>query len=169
MRIMLNQAKRTNAFMIDFEFLCAGGEPVAVTSESVGETEALGASLGRHILASGENPVFIAMKGDLGAGKTAFVRGLASVLSAGSPVRSPTYAIVNEYSRGALPLYHFDLYRIADADDLYSVGFYDYIENGISVAEWSENAEDELPMPRYEVSVIGSADEARTLRFAYIK
>lgn len=145
------------------------GTPVTVASDSVETTEALGAELGRIVLKSGEDPVFIAMKGDLGAGKTAFVRGLASVLSPGSAVRSPTYAIVNEYGRGKRPLYHFDLYRITDADDLYSVGFYDYIESGVSVAEWSENAEGELPIPRWEVTVNGSADEIRTLRFAYIK
>ncbi len=155
--------------MIDFELLRSSLAPVTVESDSVEKTEALGNALGEAILASGEDPVFIAMKGDLGAGKTAFVRGLASVLSPGSPVRSPTYAIVNEYRRGKRPLFHFDLYRIADADDLYSVGFYDYIESGVSVAEWSENAISELPLPRYEVTVTGSADEVRTLTFKYIK
>lgn len=160
---------KVTKLMINKPNIKTDGTVTEVKSASVETTEALGAELGRIVLESGENPVFIAMKGDLGAGKTAFVRGLASVLSPGSPVRSPTYAIVNEYSRGKLPLYHFDLYRIADADDLYSVGFYDYIENGVSVAEWSENAEDELPTPRWEVTVSGSADEVRTVRFAYIK
>ncbi len=155
--------------MIKNETKLAGDVPFEVVSGSVEETEALGANLGRNILDSEENPVFIAMKGDLGAGKTAFVRGLAAVLSPGSQVRSPTYAIVNEYKRGKLPLYHFDLYRISDADDLYSVGFYDYIESGISVAEWSENAEGELPAPRWEVTVSGSADEPRHIRIIYVK
>ncbi len=155
--------------MIKNEKISADGTPFDAISNSVEQTEALGAELGRLVLESGEAPAFIAMRGDLGAGKTAFVRGLASVISPGSIVRSPTYAIVNEYKRGKLPLYHFDLYRISDADDLYSVGFYDYIENGISVAEWSENAEDELPAPRWEVSVNGSADEARSVRIVYIK
>ncbi len=155
--------------MIDFDVLRENCSPVTVTSESVDETEALGRALGDAILSSGDDPVFISMRGDLGSGKTAFVRGLASVLSPGSPVRSPTYAIVNEYSHGKRPLYHFDLYRISDADDLYSVGFYDYIESGVSVVEWSENAEGELPTPRYEVAIIGSADEMRTVTFSYIK
>lgn len=149
--------------------ISADGVPFDAISTSVEQTEALGAELGKLIFDSGETPVFIAMRGDLGAGKTAFVRGLASVISPGSPVRSPTYAIVKEYNRGKFPLYHFDLYRISDADDLYSVGFYDYIENGISVAEWSENVEGELPCPRWEVSVSGSADEARSVRIVYIK
>ncbi len=155
--------------MIKNEKISADGTPFDAISTSVEQTEALGAELGKLVLQLGEAPVFIAMRGDLGAGKTAFVRGLASVVSPGSPVRSPTYAIVNEYKRGKLPLYHFDLYRISDADDLYSVGFYDYIENGISVAEWSENAESELPLPRWEVTVNGSADEARSVRIVYIK
>lgn len=155
--------------MINDTIIRTDGSVTEFSSDSVSKTEALGAELGKLVLDSGENPVFIAMKGDLGAGKTAFVRGLASVISPCSPVRSPTYAIVNEYKRGSLPLYHFDLYRISDADDLYSVGFYDYIENGVSVAEWSENAEDELPCPRWEVTVSGSADEVRQLRFVYVK
>ena len=132
-------------------------------------TEALGADLGRMILDEGEAAAFIALKGDLGAGKTAFVRGFASVVSPGSIVRSPTYTIVNEYRRGKFPLFHFDLYRIQDEDDLYSIGYYDYIDSGISIVEWSERAEEELPRPRYEIEIVGCADAERSIGITYKK
>ena len=80
--------------------------------------------------------------GNLGSGKTAFVRGVASVLCKGAHVSSPTYAIVNEY-RGDIPVFHFDMYRISDEGELYSIGFYDYMdEDAILVIEWSENIAD---------------------------
>ena len=82
---------------------------------------------------------FVAMYGDLGVGKTAFVRGLARVLAPTASVKSPTYTVVNEYKGEKCKLFHFDVYRITDDDDLYSIGFYDYIRRGISVCEWSEN------------------------------
>lgn len=132
-------------------------------------TEALGASLGELICSEGSPSDFIALKGDLGAGKTAFVRGFASVVSPGSIVRSPTYTIVNEYRRGKTPLFHFDLYRISDENDLYSIGYYDYIDNGISIVEWSERAEGELPFPRYEIEIIGCAEEERRILITYLK
>lgn len=121
--------------------------------ESCEKTEALGAELARRILAGGQRRVFLALYGELGAGKTAFTRGLASVLTPGAQVHSPTYTIVNEY-RGALPIYHFDLYRIADEDDLYSVGYWDYPErDGVIVTEWSENAPYILPDHYYRVTI----------------
>ena len=87
----------------------------------------------------------VAFEGDLGAGKTAFVRGLARGLGCLDSVSSPTFAIVNEYD-GALPLFHFDMYRISGWEDLYSTGFFDYIELGAVLAcEWSENIENALP------------------------
>ncbi len=94
---------------------------------------------------------FLAFFGDLGSGKTAFIRGVASVLCPGERVSSPTYAIVNEYA-GEPPLYHFDLYRITDDDSLYATGFYDYFDRGgIIAAEWCENVPFALPDKRYEI------------------
>ena len=95
---------------------------------------------------------FIAFFGDLGSGKTAFVRGLASVFCKNARVSSPTYAIVNEY-RGEIDIFHFDMYRIFDDDSLYSTGFYDYLDRGgICAVEWSENITYALPEERYDVT-----------------
>ena len=143
-----------------------GGTSVTVTHTET-ETEALGASLARMI--EGESGTFVALSGDLGAGKTAFVRGMASVLSPGSIVRSPTYTVVNEYGRGQIPLYHFDLYRITDPDDLWSVGYHEYLDSGICVAEWAERAGDELPLPRYSAEIVKTGDDERTVTVSYIK
>ena len=98
-------------------------------------------------------PEFVAMLGDLGVGKTAFVRGVASVLASGARVKSPTFTVVNEYHGEKLPLFHFDVYRIEDEDDLYSVGFYDYIEKGVCIVEWSENILDSVPSGAYYVKI----------------
>ena len=107
-------------------------------------TEALGAALGR-ILPAG---TVIAYRGDLGAGKTAFTRGLARGLGYGEPVTSPTYTIVNEYLGGRLPLFHFDMYRLVSADDLWDIGWEDYLERGgVCAVEWSENVADAMEEP----------------------
>ena len=88
----------------------------------------------------------IAFKGGLGAGKTTFTRYLAKALGYEGEASSPTFAIINEYNGGRLNVYHFDMYRIKDEDDLYSIGFYDYFDrNGICLVEWSENIESALP------------------------
>ena len=100
------------------------------------ETEALGAALGR-ILTPG---TVIAYRGDLGAGKTAFTRGLARGLGYSDMVTSPTYTIVNEYLGGRLPLFHFDMYRLRSAEDLWDIGWEDYLDRGgVCAVEWSEN------------------------------
>ena len=110
-------------------------------SNSPAETEAIGAALGA-ILAPG---TVIAYRGDLGAGKTAFTRGLARGLGYAEPVTSPTYTIVNEYLGGRLPLFHFDMYRLASSDDLWDIGWEDYLERGgVCAVEWSENVEDAM-------------------------
>ena len=105
------------------------------------DTEALGAALGK-ILSPG---TVLAYEGDLGAGKTAFTRGLARGLGCNEPVTSPTYTIVNEYLSGRLPLFHFDMYRLTSADDLWDIGWEDYLERGgICAVEWSENVADAM-------------------------
>ena len=105
------------------------------------ETEAVGAALGK-ILQPG---TILAYRGDLGAGKTAFTRGLARGLGYCEPVTSPTYTIVNEYLGGRRPLFHFDMYRLASSDDLWDIGWEDYLERGgICAVEWSENVDDAM-------------------------
>ena len=105
------------------------------------ETEAVGAALGK-ILSPG---TVLAYRGDLGAGKTAFTRGLARGLGYSEPVTSPTYTIVNEYLGGRLPLFHFDMYRLRSSDDLWDIGWEDYLDRGgICAVEWSENVDDAM-------------------------
>ena len=101
----------------------------------------IGAALGK-ILTPG---TVIAYRGDLGAGKTAFTRGLARGLGCREIVTSPTYTIVNEYLGGRLPLFHFDMYRLRSSDDLFDIGWEDYLDRGgICAVEWSENVEDAM-------------------------
>ena len=100
------------------------------------ETEALGERLAK-VLRPG---TVLAYRGDLGAGKTAFTRGLARGLGYREAVTSPTYTIVNEYLGGRLPLFHFDMYRLRSDDDLWDIGWEDYLDrNGVCAVEWSEN------------------------------
>lgn len=89
---------------------------------------------------------FVAFSGDLGAGKTTFIRGIAEGLELGDVVSSPTFAIVNEYRGGKIPVFHFDMYRIIGEDALESTGFYDYpLEDSVFLVEWSENIKNEIP------------------------
>ena len=110
-------------------------------SHSPLETETIGAALGK-ILKPG---TVIAYRGDLGAGKTAFTRGLAKGLGADDMVTSPTYTIVNEYLGGRIPLFHFDMYRLTSSDDLWDIGWEDYLDRGgVCAVEWSENVADAM-------------------------
>ena len=128
--------------------------PVTLTTHSPEETEAVGASLARLLEGDKACPTFIAMYGDLGVGKTAFVRGMASVMAPGRGVRSPTFSLVNEYrTAGRRPLFHFDMYRIESEDDLYSIGFEDYPDAGYCVAEWCEKIPFALPDVYLEVRI----------------
>ena len=123
-------------------------ESKVYVTNSEKETENIAIELATE-LKSGD---FLAFYGDLGSGKTAFIRGLASVFCPGVRVSSPTYAIVNEY-RGRVNIFHFDMYRITDDDSLYSTGFYDYFDrNGIIAAEWCENIPFALPDRYYEIN-----------------
>ena len=105
------------------------------------ETEKVGAALAQKL-----NPgTILAYRGDLGAGKTAFTRGLAKGLGCKELVTSPTYTIVNEYLGGRLPLFHFDMYRLGSSDDLWDIGWEDYLDRcGICAVEWSENVADAM-------------------------
>ena len=133
------------------------------------ETERVGAELAQACCADG--PCFIALYGDLGAGKTAFVRGFASVLAPNAKVKSPTYTVVNSYRGNAHPVYHFDFYRITDDDELYSIGFYDYLSNGFCLSEWSENIEFALPEEylKAEIYRTGNADNERSIKITLVK
>ena len=128
--------------------------PVTLTTLSPEETEAVGEALARLLEGNRACPTFIAMYGDLGVGKTAFVRGMASVMAPGRGVRSPTFSLVNEYRvPGKKPLFHFDMYRIESEDDLYSIGFEDYPDAGYCVAEWCEKIPFALPEVYIEVRI----------------
>ncbi|MBQ2597474.1 MAG: tRNA (adenosine(37)-N6)-threonylcarbamoyltransferase complex ATPase subunit type 1 TsaE [Oscillospiraceae bacterium] len=129
-------------------------------THAAAETEAIGEALAKK-LAPGD---VIAYRGDLGVGKTAFTRGLARGLGIPGPVTSPTYTIVNEYTEGRLPLFHFDLYRIGSADELFELGWEDYqSRGGVCAVEWSENAADALENPITVTleRIPGSDDERR--------
>ena len=113
-------------------------------TETLQETEALGEALGR-ILPPGS---VVAYTGGLGAGKTAFTRGLARGLGIQDRITSPTYTIVNEYEGGRLPLFHFDWYRLEDGEELFEIGWEDYLSRGgVCAVEWSENAPEVLEDP----------------------
>lgn len=112
-----------------------------ITTHSADETQALGKKLAES-LRPGD---VIAYFGDLGAGKTAFTRGVAEGLGVSEQVTSPTYTIVNEYLSGRLPLFHFDMYRLGSSDELFDIGWEDYLaRGGVCAVEWSENVEDAL-------------------------
>ena len=107
-------------------------------SHNEDETKEFAEKLGAKL----EAGTVILYTGDMGAGKTTFTKGIASALGITDTVTSPTFALVNEYY-GRLPLFHFDLYRINNTDDLYAIGFFDYLDRGgIIAAEWSENIPD---------------------------
>ena len=133
--------------------------PVHITTYAPEETYALGENLAKMYEGGVPLPTFIAMYGDLGVGKTAFVSGFASVLSPGKPVRSPSFSLVNEYRvKGRTPLFHFDMYRIETEDELYAIGFDDYLDAGICLCEWSEHIVDALPPYRLEVLIEKTPD-----------
>lgn len=130
-------------------------------SNSVEETEEFAREMGQDLKAG----AVIALFGGLGAGKTAFVRGLAKGLQIESDVSSPTFAIVHEYKSKEKTLCHFDMYRIDSWDDLYSTGFFDYLDEGAVLAiEWSENIENALPQNAIKVHIEKSGESERTIK-----
>ena len=125
------------------------------------ETAALGGRLA-DALKTGR---VVAFTGDLGAGKTAFVSGMARALGVEERVTSPTFTIVNEYEGGRLPLFHFDMYRLGDADELFHIGWEDYLaRGGICAVEWSENVAEALEPDAVRVSIVrGDGDSDRMI------
>lgn len=137
-------------------------------TKSASETEAVGAELAARIENSGKRRVFIAMRGEMGVGKTAFTRGLAAHFGIVG-VKSPTYTIVNEY-KGRRRIFHYDMYRVTSEDDLYSTGYDDYLEcDGITVAEWSENVEQFIPTDAIFVTISRTpdSDDERRIEINY--
>ena len=132
-------------------------------------TEIVGREIASLISSDSTLPRFVAMYGDLGVGKTSFVRGFCSELCPNASVKSPTFALVNEYKcpspvGGIKRVYHFDMYRITDEDDLYSVGFYDYLRSdAICIAEWCEMIPYALPDSyiRVEIEKVDLADKRK--------
>lgn len=130
-------------------------------SGSPAQTEEIGAKVAAK-LQPGD---VIAFRGGLGAGKTAFTRGLAHGLGISDRVTSPTYTIVNEYLGGNMPLFHFDMYRLESSDDLFDIGWEDYLERGgVCAVEWSENVSDAMAHAvTVEISRIDGQDESRLI------
>jgi tRNA threonylcarbamoyladenosine biosynthesis protein TsaE len=137
-----------------------------IITNSPEETEAVGFSLAKELETDLTLPSFIALYGDLGVGKTAFVRGFTKVFSPNALVRSPTFALVNEYpTKSARRVFHFDMYRITDEDDLYSIGYYDYLDDGsICLVEWSENIPYAIPEEHIRVEITENDDSTRTIK-----
>ena len=127
-----------------------------------GETEELGRRLGERL----KPGAVVAFTGDLGAGKTAFTRGLARGLGISQRVTSPTFTIVNEYDGGRLPLFHFDLYRLSSSEELFDIGWEDYLSRGgVCAVEWSERADDALEEDTIRVDIRrGEGDGQRRLK-----
>ncbi len=127
-------------------------------STSEQQTEAIAEQMAKTL----KGTEVIALFGGLGAGKTAFARGLARGLGIQDGVSSPTFALVNAY-QGRCWLYHFDMYRITSYDDLYSTGFFDYQDTGVMLIEWSENIEPFLPEPRINITISRVSDTERDI------
>ena len=125
------------------------------------ETESVGARLADALI---EGRV-VAFTGDLGAGKTAFVSGMARALGVEERVTSPTFTIVNEYEGGRLPLFHFDMYRLDSADELFHIGWEDYLaRGGVCAVEWSENVAEAIEADAVRVSIVrGDGDDDRII------
>ncbi|MGM9521637.1 MAG: tRNA (adenosine(37)-N6)-threonylcarbamoyltransferase complex ATPase subunit type 1 TsaE [Oscillospiraceae bacterium] len=132
---------------------------MVVNTENEAETSALGERLAQR-LRPGD---VIAMYGDLGAGKTAFIRGIARGLGLEARVSSPTFTIVNEYL-GPVPLFHFDMYRLSSSDELFEIGWEDYLSRGgVCAVEWSENVEDVFTSETIKVTIEKTGESGRKI------
>ncbi len=133
-------------------------------AKSTEETEKFAAEIAEKLDTGGTIRAFLALRGEMGVGKTAFVRGFARYFEI-SGVRSPTYTVVNEYS-GKVKIYHFDMYRLEGEDDLFSIGYEDYIKKcGFVLCEWSENIEDFIPEGAISITIkrVPEDDETRLI------
>ncbi len=132
-------------------------------SNSPLETENIAKALAKNIKPGD----VICLNGDLGVGKTAFVQGLVRALGVSEPISSPTFTIVNCYE-GRIPIYHFDVYRIGDCDEMYDIGYEEYIYGeGLSIIEWPEKIKEILPQKRYDITI--SKDYEKHENFRYIE
>ena len=135
-------------------------------SASPDETESIAIELAKEAKAGS----IYTLSGDLGVGKTVFARGFARGLGIMSPVTSPTFTLVNEYKKGRLPLYHFDVYRLGEAEELYDTGFEDYLENGgVVLIEWAERIEELLPRPYFYISIEKDLSRGEDFRLITLK
>ena len=146
--------------------------PFSLQTTSSESTEDIGAALAQAIINNDYLPYFVALYGDLGVGKTAFVRGFTREIAPNARVKSPTFALVKEYKGKYLDVFHFDMYRIDSEDDLYSIGFYDYFDRkGVCLVEWSEKIEFALPSSYLKVEIIKDSAEStdsRTITITYV-
>ena len=134
------------------------------------ETREVGRKIAEILYTGGHKSTYIAMQGEMGVGKTVFTRGFASHFGI-KGVKSPTYTVVNEY-RGRVKIYHFDLYRISDADDLVSVGYDDYVaDEAFCICEWSERIPEEIPDGAITVSIsrVPSDEAARIIEISEVE
>lgn len=123
------------------------------------ETEQVGKNLAEMLTKLGIKRAYIAMRGEMGVGKTVFTRGFVSHFGRAN-VKSPTYTIVNEYKIGGVKIYHFDLYRISDSDDLESIGYHEYVESdAYSIVEWSERVPEYIPEDALTVTISRVSDD----------
>lgn len=123
------------------------------------ETELIGRNLAEMLIKLGKKRAYIAMRGEMGVGKTVFTRGFVSYFGKAN-VKSPTYTIVNEYKVSGVSIYHFDLYRISDSDDLESIGYHEYVESmAYSIVEWSERVPEYIPEDAITVTISRVADD----------
>lgn len=147
------------------KYVSRGVKPLKIITHNEKETEAAGAELAER-LAPGS---VVAMYGDLGAGKTAFVRGMSRGLGINFPVSSPTFTVVNEYP-GKVPLFHFDMYRLGSADELFDIGWDDYLERGgICAVEWSENVEEAFEPGTVKVLIRKLSENEREISMEVIE
>lgn len=130
-----------------------------VYSCSAKETEQIGEKFASEL----KGNEIIAFYGDLGAGKTTFVRGIANFFGIKDEVSSPTFSLVHEYHGKDIAIYHFDMYRIESVEDLESTGFFDYIDRGIILIEWSENIEKYLPEDIIKVTIEKVDEDSRAM------
>ena len=123
------------------------------------ETAEIGRNLAEKLTKLGIKRAYIAMRGEMGVGKTVFTRGFVSFFGRAN-VKSPTYTIVNEYRVGGTAVYHFDLYRISDGDDLESIGYHEYVESdAYSIVEWSERVPEYIPDDAITVTISRVAED----------